>query len=95
MLTTADKEYLDITLNRAIDKSHKRFQKDTERYMGILTEKYLHEVGLTRELIETRPTRDEVRGMIREETQPIRQEIAIYKEELVEHRHRFEALEAV
>ena len=81
MLDVSDKKYIDVTINTAIDRSHKKFQEDTERYLGTLMEKTQHEMGLMREFMSSYPTKDDVREMIQEETpiivrKVIREEIA-------------------
>lgn len=88
-LDTRDKEWIYSTINVAIDKSHKLFQKDTERYIGILMEKYREDMKLLVELTEVRPTREEVVGIVREEVRPIREEMSIFKEEMIALRRDF------
>lgn len=62
-LTMTDKKWIDSRIGRSLKSSEKRMQ----RYVGIVLEQMKHDFALTRELIETRPTREEVREIVREE----------------------------
>lgn len=60
-LTLSDKKYINSTMNQTM-----------AHYMGALKESFEHQVSMLAELIQDRPTRNEVREMIKEETDPIK-----------------------
>lgn len=56
---------------------------DSERHMGMLLEQFQDRLQLVKEWVKDLPTRDEVRTMIQDETNPIRRDIAMFKIELI------------
>ena len=77
--------------------SEKRVDASIKHYLKISSEDFDHRFGLVKELIDTRPTRDEVRLIVkeevREELRPIRAEMQMYREELLDHRTSISRLE--
>jgi hypothetical protein len=85
-LTLQDKKYIDTSINTAITKSRIEFKNDmlpffetimqeNRDHMLALKESFQDEVKMLAELIQDRPTREEVRGMIREEVDPLRRDL--------------------
>ena len=56
---------------------------DSERHMGMLLEQFQDRLQIVKEWVKDLPTRDEVRTMIQDETNPIRRDIAMFKIELI------------
>jgi hypothetical protein len=56
---------------------------DSERHMGMLLEQFQDRFQIVKEWVKDLPTRDEVRTMIQDETNPIRRDIAMFKIELI------------
>lgn len=88
-------KYIDI----AIERERKIFNKDMEHFMSIQREILQDDVKKLAELLADRPTRSEVRQIVREEMftelRPIRAEMSMFREELLDHRTRIEAIESV
>ncbi|MFA6432389.1 MAG: hypothetical protein WCV82_01025 [Candidatus Paceibacterota bacterium] len=94
-------KYIDVSVDRAVSKAvdtavsaaEKRFSARVEHYIGVALNEFDHRMGLVKELIETRPTREEVRDIFGEELRPIKAEMQMYREELIDHRTHIEQLE--
>ncbi len=89
-LDTKDKRWVRGEINR----SRKGFNVDIERHMGALYEKFRDDLKGLKESIDIYPRREEVWDMIREDGRMRQAELNIFKEELISHRGRIEALEA-
>jgi len=66
-----------------IDSKLNIFNVDSERHMGMLLEKFQDRLQIVKEWIKDLPTREEVRTMIQDETNPIRRDLALFKVEII------------
>ena len=82
MLDITDKKYIDST----IERSHRKFQEDTERYLGMLMEEQKGRIEALQELVDLHPTREQVWDMIREDGRQREMETQVFKEEMAELR---------
>lgn len=65
-----------------IDTKLNIFNVDSERHMGMLLEEFQDRLQIVKEWIKDLPTREEVRTMIQDETNPIRRDLALFKIEM-------------
>lgn len=86
-LTLQDKKYINNTINSAINKSRAEFKDDmvpffnsmmqeNRNHMTALKEAFQDEVKMLAELIQDRPTRNEVRDIIHEEIFPLQSRVS-------------------
>jgi len=82
-LDVQDKKWI----KNEITESHKQIQRDADCRLGVVLEKMEDDYQLMRELIETRPTREEmhvaIRTAIQQETPQIVREVM--REEILPH----------
>jgi TRAP-type C4-dicarboxylate transport system substrate-binding protein len=85
--------YIDV----AIERQRKIFDKHVNHYMTVQREIWQDDIKKVIEIVKDKPSREEVREIVHEEMQlelqPIRTEMRMYKEELIDHRSRIERLE--
>jgi hypothetical protein len=81
-LTLQDKKYIDTTISKSriefkndMVPFFERIMQENRDHMLALKESFQDEVKMLAELIQDRPTREEVRGMIREEVEPLRRDL--------------------
>jgi len=99
MLTTADKKYINDSISKSNESLRKDFdglrtdilkfrddiKSDFDHTLGLYLDQIKYEHKLTRELLDTKPSREEVKSMIHEELVPVRQEISLLRTDLQEH----------
>ncbi len=76
MLTKTDKKYIEIAIHGHFKKEVEPFfidlKKDVERHVGVIHEDFNDKFKVLYEMLQDRPTRSEVKDMIKAETDPIR-----------------------
>ncbi|MEI6057599.1 MAG: hypothetical protein WCQ60_01335 [bacterium] len=83
-------DYIDKSVERvaekaaekAAQKAEVRFCKRTERYMKEPRDDFREEIKMGFEAYSDRPTKEQVREIVREEIQPIHRDMLIFKEEM-------------
>ena len=80
MLTISDKKYMSSIIDKAISHNAGVFNEAMNDYV-----KYMAEMVLSR------PSMEEVRELFHEEIRPVRQEMSIFKEEMILLRKDFNA----
>jgi hypothetical protein len=78
-----DREASDAKWDAKFKEDRDIARADSERHMGMLLEQFQDRLQLVKEWVKDLPTRDEVRTMIQDETNPIRRDIAMFKIELI------------
>ena len=97
--------YIDESIERSLQKSDRRMRvyideikkesqsdmkKEFFNHMTALKEGFQHEVGMLAELVSSKPGREEVREIVREEIRleiaPLETKITLITDEIIEHR---------
>ncbi|KND47791.1 MAG: hypothetical protein AB197_00915 [Parcubacteria bacterium C7867-002] len=81
-LTLQDKKYIDTAISKSriefkndMVPFFERIMQENRDHMLTLKESFQDEVKMLAELIQDRPTREEVRGIICEEVEPLRRDL--------------------
>ena len=91
------KNYIDETVDSAVNKSHAKFEESMKHHMAVQREIWQDDFKKVVEMVQDKPSREDVREIVHEEISaelwPIRAEMQMYREELIDHRSRIESLE--
>lgn len=79
-----------------IEHERKIFDKNTQHFMTIQREILQDDIKKIAEMVNDKPSREEVREIVREEIavelRPIKTELSMFREELLDHREKIDAL---